>query len=43
MEMSDQIARNEHMSIFHAKYGAQTQDSKAELNATCGGTYDRNR
>jgi hypothetical protein len=43
MEMSDQVARNEGMCIFHAKRGTQVQGSKAELTPRCGGTYGRNR
>jgi hypothetical protein len=42
MEMSDQVARNQWMCIFHARYRAQAQGSKAELTSRCGGTYGHN-
>jgi hypothetical protein len=43
MEMSDQVARNQQMYIFHAGNGAQAQGSKAELTPRCGGTYAQHR
>jgi hypothetical protein len=39
----DQVARNEWMCMFHAKYEAQVPGSEAELTPRRGKAYTRNR
>jgi hypothetical protein len=43
MEMSDQVARNQWVCIFHSRHGTQAHGSKAELTPRCGGTYAQHR